>query len=35
MPDVLRPEQLFIIKVSEQSGKAMTYTIAIDEGLLI
>ncbi|WP_158728758.1 MULTISPECIES: alpha-2-macroglobulin [unclassified Flavobacterium] len=35
MPDVLRPEQSFAIKVSEQSGKAMTYTIAIiDEGLL-
>lgn len=35
MPDVLRPEQSFPIKVSEQSGKAMTYTIAIvDEGLL-
>nr|WP_255557629.1 MG2 domain-containing protein [Flavobacterium taihuense] len=35
MPDVLRPEQSFAIKVSEQSGKEMTYTIAIvDEGLL-
>jgi uncharacterized protein YfaS (alpha-2-macroglobulin family) len=35
MPDVLRPEQPFTVKVSEQSGKAMTYTIAIvDEGLL-
>lgn len=35
MPDVLRPEQSFAIKVSEQSGKGMTYTIAIvDEGLL-
>jgi len=35
MPDVLRPEQSFALKVSEQSGKAMTYTIAIvDEGLL-
>lgn len=35
MPDVLRPEQSFVLKVSEQSGKAMTYTIAIvDEGLL-
>jgi uncharacterized protein YfaS (alpha-2-macroglobulin family) len=35
MPDVLRPEQSFTVKVSEQSGKAMTYTIAIvDEGLL-
>jgi uncharacterized protein YfaS (alpha-2-macroglobulin family) len=35
MPEVLRPEQAFNIKVSEKSGKAMTYTIAIvDEGLL-
>ena len=35
MPDVLRPEQAFNIKVSEKTGKAMTYTIAIvDEGLL-
>jgi uncharacterized protein YfaS (alpha-2-macroglobulin family) len=35
MPDVLRPEQSFAVKISEQSGKAMTYTIAIvDEGLL-
>jgi uncharacterized protein YfaS (alpha-2-macroglobulin family) len=35
MPDVLKPEQAFNIKVSEKSGKAMTYTIAIvDEGLL-
>lgn len=35
MPDVLRPEQAFALKVSEQSGKEMTYTIAIvDEGLL-
>jgi uncharacterized protein YfaS (alpha-2-macroglobulin family) len=35
MPDVLRPEKSFALKVSEQSGKAMTYTIAIvDEGLL-
>lgn len=35
MPDVLKPEQSFAIKVSEQSGKAMTYTVAIvDEGLL-
>jgi uncharacterized protein YfaS (alpha-2-macroglobulin family) len=35
MPDVLRPEQSVAIKVSEQTGKAMTYTIAIvDEGLL-
>ena len=35
MPDVLRPEQNFNLKVSEKSGKTMTYTIAIvDEGLL-
>jgi uncharacterized protein YfaS (alpha-2-macroglobulin family) len=35
MPDVLKPEQSFALKVSEQTGKAMTYTIAIvDEGLL-
>lgn len=35
MPDVLKPEQAFNIKVSEKTGKAMTYTIAIvDEGLL-
>ena len=35
MPEVLRPEQAFNVKVSEKSGKAMTYTIAVvDEGLL-
>ncbi len=35
MPDVLKPEQTFNVKVSENSGKAMTYTIAVvDEGLL-
>lgn len=35
MPDVLKPEQQFNLKVSEKSGKAMTYTIAVvDEGLL-
>ncbi len=35
MPDVLKPEQPFQIKVSEKSGKRMTYTIAVvDEGLL-
>lgn len=35
MPDVLKPEQPFSIKVSEKSGKRMTYTIAVvDEGLL-
>ncbi|OYQ37905.1 hypothetical protein CHU92_07250 [Flavobacterium cyanobacteriorum] len=35
MPDVLRPQQKTTIKVSEKTGKAMTYTIAIvDDGLL-
>ncbi|MEA9413276.1 alpha-2-macroglobulin family protein [Flavobacterium sp. PL02] len=35
MPDVLKPEETFPIKVSEKSGKEMTYTIAVvDEGLL-
>lgn len=35
MPDVLKPEQTFPIKVSEKTGKEMTYTIAVvDEGLL-
>jgi alpha-2-macroglobulin len=35
MPDVLKPEQEFGLKVSEKSGKEMTYTIAVvDEGLL-
>lgn len=35
MAEVLRPEKEATIKVSEQSGKEMTYTIAIvDEGLL-
>jgi len=35
MPDVLKPEQKTTIKVSEKSGKPMTYTIAVvDEGLL-
>ena len=35
MPAELRPEQKFEVKVSEQSGKAMAYTIAmVDEGLL-
>lgn len=35
MPDVLKPEQAFNVNVSEKSGKAMTYTIAVvDEGLL-
>ncbi len=35
MPAELRPESTFNVKVSEQSGKAMSYTIAmVDEGLL-
>jgi uncharacterized protein YfaS (alpha-2-macroglobulin family) len=35
MPKSLKPEQNFKIKVSEQNGKKMTYTIAVvDEGLL-
>lgn len=34
-PDVLRPDQLQSIEVSEANGRAMTYTLAIvDEGLL-
>lgn len=35
MPEVLRPEKSFNIRVSEQHGRPMTYTLAIvDEGLL-
>lgn len=35
MPEVLKPEQKTTIRVSEKSGKPMTYTIAIvDDGLL-
>ncbi len=35
MPDVLRPEETISVKVGEENGKAMTYSIAIvDEGLL-
>ncbi|MDV7186520.1 MG2 domain-containing protein [Lutibacter sp. TH_r2] len=35
MPKVLKPEEKFTLKVSEKSGKRMTYTIAIvEEGLL-
>jgi hypothetical protein len=35
MPDVLRPEEKINLKVKEQSGKPMTYTVAIvDDGLL-
>nr|WP_321539532.1 hypothetical protein [Flavobacterium piscinae] len=35
MPEVLKPESKTSIRVSEKSGKAMTYTLAIvDDGLL-
>lgn len=35
MPDVLRPQEEFVIKVKEKNGKPMSYTVAIvDEGLL-
>ncbi|MCL2131172.1 MAG: MG2 domain-containing protein [Lentimicrobiaceae bacterium] len=35
MPDVIRPEQEFTVKVSEKTGRQMSYTIAIvDDGLL-
>jgi hypothetical protein len=35
MPEVLNPEEKFNVKISEENGKPMTYTIAlVDEGLL-
>jgi len=35
LPESIRPESTYSIEVSEENGKAMTYTIAIvDEGLL-
>jgi len=35
MPDVIKPEQSYEIKVSEKNNKSMTYTIAVvEEGLL-
>ncbi|OYU81136.1 MAG: hypothetical protein CFE23_06505 [Flavobacterium sp. BFFFF1] len=35
MPDVLKPQQAFNLKVSEKTGRPMTYTVAVvDEGLL-
>lgn len=35
MPEVLKPEQDYSLKVSEENGKEMTYTLAVvDEGLL-
>jgi len=35
MPDKLKPEETFEVKVSEKNNKAMTYTLAmVEEGLL-
>lgn len=35
MPEVLKPEEAYTLKVSEKNNKAMTYTVAVvDEGLL-
>ncbi|MDR2036813.1 MAG: hypothetical protein LBQ60_02700 [Bacteroidales bacterium] len=35
MPDVLKPEEAFNVKVSEKNGQLMSYTLAIvDDGLL-
>lgn len=35
MPDVLEPEQEFLVEISEKNGKDMAYTVAIvDDGLL-
>ena len=35
LPQLIRPEEEFTVKVSEKSGRPMTYTLAIvDEGLL-
>ncbi|MCT4628862.1 MG2 domain-containing protein [Winogradskyella sp.] len=35
MPDIIKPEQSYEIKVSEKNNKSMTYTIAVvEEGLL-
>jgi uncharacterized protein YfaS (alpha-2-macroglobulin family) len=35
MPESIRPNESFVVKVSEQNGKPMTYTLAVvDEGLL-
>ncbi|MFC7356255.1 alpha-2-macroglobulin [Jejudonia soesokkakensis] len=35
MPDVLKPEETFTVKVSERNNNPMTYTVAmVDEGLL-
>ncbi len=35
MPDIVRPEEEFTVKIKEKNGKPMTYTLAVvDEGLL-
>lgn len=35
MPDVIHPEETFVVNIKEKNGKPMTYTLAIvDEGLL-
>ena len=35
MPKELRPEQSYDLRITEKSGKAMAYTVAVvDEGLL-
>jgi uncharacterized protein YfaS (alpha-2-macroglobulin family) len=35
LPDIIRPKKSFTLDVSEKSGRAMTYTLAVvDEGLL-
>lgn len=35
MPDILRPEEPFKVKVSEKNGQVMSYTLAVvDDGLL-
>lgn len=35
MPEVLKPEESFTVKISEKQGRPMTYTLAVvDEGLL-
>ena len=35
MPDVVRPEEEFTVRISEKAGRTMTYTLAlVDEGLL-
>src|SRR5690606_34759993 len=35
MPEVLKPEENFTVKISEENKKPMTYTLAVvDEGLL-